>query len=170
MERTLPWAWYADPEVLRREGERIFARTWQYVGRLGQVAEEGSYFAAVAGEIPVVVTRARDGELRAFLNVCRHRGHLVASGEGRRESLQCPYHAWTYGLDGQLRAAPRSEREPDFVLDEIALAPVQVDTWGPMIFVNPDLDAAPLADALGDMPRRLAEIVDVDALEFRFRA
>jgi choline monooxygenase len=170
MERTLPWAWYADPEVLRREGERIFARTWQYAGRLGQVADEGSYFAAAAGEIPVVVTRARDGELRAFLNVCRHRGHLVASGEGRRESLQCPYHAWTYGLDGQLRAAPRSEREPGFVLDEIALAPVQVDTWGPMIFVNPDLDAAPLADALGDVPRQLAELVDVDALEFRFRA
>src|SRR5439155_6588919 len=59
METSLPWAWYADPDVLRREGERIFARTWQYVGHTGQVAEDGSYFASAAGQIPVVVTRAR---------------------------------------------------------------------------------------------------------------
>jgi phenylpropionate dioxygenase-like ring-hydroxylating dioxygenase large terminal subunit len=169
METTLPWAWYADPDVLRREGERIFARAWQYVGHTGQVDEDGSYFAAAAGQIPVVVTRAREGELRAFANVCRHRGHVVASGGGRRETLQCPYHAWTYGLDGTLRAAPRSDREPGFDFTQLGLRPVQVDTWGPFVFVNPDDDAAPLADALGDVPARLAEIIDVDALHFRFR-
>jgi phenylpropionate dioxygenase-like ring-hydroxylating dioxygenase large terminal subunit len=167
--RSLPWAWYADPGVLRREGNRIFARSWQYVGHTGQVAESGSFFAGSAGEIPVVVTRASDGDLRAFLNVCRHRGHVVASGAGSRETLQCPYHAWTYGLDGRLRAAPRSDREPGFELDELGLVPIQVDTWGPFVFVNPDLEASPLADALGDVPERLAEILDVDALEFRFR-
>jgi carnitine monooxygenase subunit len=89
VERTLPWTWYADPEVLRREGERIFARTWQYVGHTGQVAD-GGFFAATAGQIPIVVTRARDGQLRAFLNVCRHRRHVVANGSGTRETLQCP--------------------------------------------------------------------------------
>jgi choline monooxygenase len=170
VQRSLPWAWYADPDVLRQEGRRIFARSWQYVGHTGQVAESGSFFAAGAGEIPVVVTRAGDEELRAFLNVCRHRGHVVASGAGSRETLQCPYHAWTYGLDGRLRAAPRSDREPGFELDELGLVPIQVDTWGPFVFVNPDRDAAPLADALGDVPGRLAEILDVEALEFRFRA
>jgi phenylpropionate dioxygenase-like ring-hydroxylating dioxygenase large terminal subunit len=169
VERTLPWAWYADPEVLRREGERIFARTWQYVGHSGQLADDGSYFAAVAGQIPVVVTRARGKEVRAFLNVCRHRGHVVASGEGKRETLQCPYHAWTYGLDGQLRAAPRADREPGFDFEELGLQEIAVDTWGPFVFVNPDAGAPPLADALGEVPARLAEIVDVDALEFRFR-
>src|SRR5256712_8198712 len=169
MQKTLPWAWYSDPEVLRREGERIFARAWQYVGHAGRLAEPG-YFAGSAGQIPVVVTRARDGELRAFLNVCRHRGHVVASGSGTRETLQCPYHAWTYGLDGQLRAAPRSEREPGFDADELELVQIEVDTWGPFVFVNPDREAAPLADALGDVPARLAEILDVDALEFRFRS
>ena len=169
METTLPWAWYADPDVLRREGERIFSRAWQYVGHTGQVEESGSYFAAAAGQIPVVVTRARDDQLRAFVNVCRHRGHVVASGRGRRETLQCPYHAWTYGLDGTLRTAPRSDREPGFELDDLGLWPVQVDTWGPFVFVNPDADAAPLAEALGDVPARLAEIIDVDALDFRFR-
>jgi len=121
------------------------------------------------GQIPVVVTRASDGELRAFLNVCRHRGHVVASGAGRRETLQCPYHAWTYALDGRLRAAPRSDRESGFETDELGLVPIQVDTWGPFVFVNPDPDAAPLADALGDVPSRLAEVLDVNALEFRFR-
>jgi choline monooxygenase len=169
VDRTLPWAWYADPAVLRREGRRIFGRAWQYAGHTGQVAEPG-FFTGSAGQIPVVVTRAGDGALRAFLNVCRHRGHVVAIGAGRRETLQCPYHAWTYGLDGNLRAAPRSDREPGFETDELGLVQIQVDTWGPFVFVNPDPDAAPLADALGDMPARLAEILDVDALEFRFRA
>jgi choline monooxygenase len=166
----LPWAWYTDPDVLRREGERIFARAWQYVGHTGQVRENGSFFASVAGQIPVVVTRARDRELRAFLNVCRHRGHVIAAGQGKRGALQCPYHAWTYDLDGSLRAAPRSDREPGFDADELGLLPIQVDTWGPFVFVNPDAGGSPLAEALGDMPSQLAEIVDVDALEFRFRS
>ena len=170
METTLPWTWYADPEILRREGDRIFARAWQYVGHSGQVAEDGSYFASAAGQIPVVVTRARDGDLRAFLNVCRHRGHVVADGEGQRETLQCPYHAWTYGLDGALRAAPRSDREPGFEFDELGLQEIGIGMWGPFVFVNPDADAAPLAEALGDVPARVAGIVDVDALEFRFRS
>jgi phenylpropionate dioxygenase-like ring-hydroxylating dioxygenase large terminal subunit len=170
VERTLPWSWYSDPEILRRENERIFARAWQYVGHSGQLAEDGSYFAAVAGQIPVVVTRARGGEIRAFLNVCRHRGQVIASGAGKRETLQCPYHAWTYGLDGSLRAAPRAEREPGFDFDELGLHKISVDRWGPFVFVNPDAEAAPLADVLGDVPARLAEIVDADALEFRFRS
>jgi phenylpropionate dioxygenase-like ring-hydroxylating dioxygenase large terminal subunit len=170
VETTLPWTWYADPEILRREGDRIFARAWQYVGHSGQVAEDGSFFASSAGQIPVVVTHARDRRLRAFLNVCRHRGHVVAAGEGQRETLQCPYHAWTYGLDGALRAAPRSDREPGFELGELGLREIRVDTWGPFVFVNPDSEAPPLAEALGDVPARVAEIVDVDALEFRFRS
>ena len=170
MERTLPWTWYADPEVLRREGERIFARAWQYAGHSGQLAEAGSFFATAAGQIPVVVTRARDGMLRAFLNVCRHRGHVVASGAGTRETLQFPYHAWTYVLDGSLRAAPRSDREPGFDFGELGLREIAVDTWGPFVFVNPDMDAAPLAEALGEVPARVADILDVNALEFHFRS
>jgi phenylpropionate dioxygenase-like ring-hydroxylating dioxygenase large terminal subunit len=170
VERTLPWTWYTDPGVLRREGERIFARSWQYAGHSGQLADAGSFFATAAGQIPVVVTRARDEVLRAFLNVCRHRGHVVANGAGKRETLQCPYHAWTYGLDGALRAAPRSDREPGFEFAELGLQEIAVDTWGPFVFVNPDADAAPLAEALGDVPARVAEIIDVNTLEFHFRS
>ena len=122
----------------RRSGSS--ARAWQYVGHTGQLATPG-YFAAKAGRTPVVVTRDRDGVVRGFVNVCRHRGSALAEGEASRETLQCPYHAWTYGLDGSLRAAPRSDEEPDFPQDELGLVPVAVDTWGPFVFANADPDA-----------------------------
>ena len=95
MQSTLPYGWYTDPEVLRREQELIFRSAWQYAGHLGQLPEPGTFFAGRSGRTPIVVTRARDDELRAFVNVCRHRGFPVAEGEGKRETLQCPYHAWT---------------------------------------------------------------------------
>jgi len=168
---TLPASWYSDPEVLRLEHERIFARSWQYAGPLEQVSEPGSFLTCRAGATPVVVVRGRDGELRAFVNVCRHRGHEVAQGCGRRETLQCPYHAWTYDLDGSLRAAPRSDREPGFDLADFGLLPVRVDAWGPLVFVNPDADAAPLRDILGDLPREAAERgLEPGALEYRGRS
>src|SRR3954468_21901777 len=111
---TLPWSWYRDPAVLEREQERIFRRAWQYVGHLGELAEPGDQRPALAGGVPVVVTRDRDGALGGFVNVCRHRGALVVGEACRRMTLQCPYHAWTYGLDGRLRSAPRSQAEPGF--------------------------------------------------------
>src|SRR3982751_2959262 len=107
MESPLPYAWYREPEILRLEEERIFRAAWQYVGHIGELPGPGTYFTSRTGRTPILVTRARDGELRAFLNVCRHRGFPVAEGAGRRETIQCPYHAWTYGLDGSLRAGPR---------------------------------------------------------------
>jgi len=149
---TLPASWYSDDAVLALEREHIFAGTWQYAGWADQVAEPGSFFASVAGHIPVAVVRGRDSGLRGFVNVCRHRGHAVVEGAGCRETLQCPYHAWTYDLDGTLRKAPRSEREPGFDGSELSLLPVSVDIWGPFVFVNPDPNAAPLADWLGDVP------------------
>ena len=167
---TLPASWYSDPEILRLEGERIFRRTWQYVARSDQVASPGQFVAARAGDVPVVVLR--DGEtLRGFVNVCRHRGHEVVSGAGVRKSLQCPYHAWTYGLDGCLRAAPRADREPGLDFGELSLLPVAVGEWGPFVFANPDADAAPLEEHLGELPALLAESgLDLARLRFRHRA
>src|SRR5579884_1832844 len=165
IEQTLPYAWYVAPEILRREQERIFRGSWQYAGHLGELQGPGSYFTTRAGRTPIVVTRAQDGELRAFLNVCRHRGFPVADGAGRRETIQCPYHAWTYGLDGTLRAAPRSDEEPHFPKDELGLCAIAVDAWGPFVFANTARDCEPLADALGSMPAQVAELgLDVDAL------
>jgi phenylpropionate dioxygenase-like ring-hydroxylating dioxygenase large terminal subunit len=164
VETTLPYSWYSDPEILRRERERIFRSAWQYVGHTAQLAQPG-YFAGEAAGTPVVVTRDRDGVLRGFVNVCRHRGFALADGEQSRETLQCPYHAWTYGLDGHLRAAPRSDEEPDFPQDELGLVSLAVDTWGPFVFANAGADPEPLTDALGSLPAQVAELgLDVDSL------
>ena len=135
------------------------------------MAEPGAFFTVRAGDVPVVVVRGSDGELRAFLNVCRHRGSLVCEGEGRRETLQCPYHAWTYDLDGSLRAAPRSELEPGFDKDSLGLRQLSVGVWGPFVFVNPDPDAARLEETLGELPQLVAGAgLDVDALRFHHRS
>jgi phenylpropionate dioxygenase-like ring-hydroxylating dioxygenase large terminal subunit len=169
--RTLPWSWYADPAVLQLERERIFRRSWQYVGHLGDVPEPASFFATTVGGVPVVVVRDREDEIRAFLNVCRHRGSLVCEGSGRRETLQCPYHAWTYGLDGRLITAPRAKREGGIDESALGLVPLRLDTWGPLLFVNPDRDASPLEDYLDGLPERIAEAgIDLYALRFLQRS
>ena len=169
--RTLPWSWYSDPAVLELEQSRVFARAWQYAGHTGQLQEPGSFLATHAGRLPIVVVRNRESELAGFVNVCRHRGSVICVGEGRRETIQCPYHAWTYGLDGQLLNAPRSDREPGFDASQLGLVPIQVEAWGPFVFANPDPGATPLADHLGELPELLkADGLDVDTLAFSRRA
>src|SRR5215210_4536860 len=131
---SLPAAWYTDPTIAALEMERIFRRTWQYVGRVEQVAHVGDYFAGAVGDVPIVVVRTEEG-LRGLVNVCRHRRHLVMSGAGNKPVLQCPYHAWTYELDGRLRTAPRSEREEGFNKEDFPLVEVRAETWGPWVFI-----------------------------------
>src|SRR5919198_2578005 len=167
--RTLPFTWYSDEETLRRERALIFARSWQYAGRAEQVAETGSYLATDAGGVPILVTRDTAGELRAFVNVCRHRGAVLMDGCGTRKTLQCHYHAWTYDLDGSLRNAPRSEREPVFDEADWSLLPAAVGTWGPFLFVNPDHAAPSLEEHLGELPTILAQTIDLDELAFHSR-
>src|ERR1700754_1816111 len=166
---TLPFSWYVDEEILRRERASIFARSWQYAGRADQVAEPGSFVTADAGGVPILVTRDKDGVLRAFVNVCRHRGAVLTEGCGTRSTIQCHYHAWTYDLDGTLRTAPRSDREPGFDNSEWSLLPASVGVWGPFLFVNPDPDAVALEEHLGDLPQILAQDIDVGGLVFHSR-
>ena len=167
---TLPWDWYVSQDVLRHEEARIFRDAWHYAGPLSWVAEPGDRFPCRAGDVPLVVVRGRDRELRAFVNVCRHRGSEIVSERGRRETLQCPYHAWTYDLDGRLRSAPRSERETDFDASELGLVPAAVDTWGPFVFVHATSAAAPLSESLGELPELLeAKGVVTGRLVFRER-
>ena len=150
---TLPATWYTDPAYFAREQARIFRRSWQYVGLTEQVARPGDFFTARAGDVPIIVARDKQGELRGHVNVCRHRGsQLVNVEQGNRATLQCGYHAWTYNLDGSLRAAPGMRDEPEFDTACYALVPVQVAAWGPFIFANPDRAAPPLADMLGELP------------------
>ena len=168
---TVPWSWYSDPAILALEADRIFRGTWQYAGHLGELQGPGSYFASATGPVPVLITLDGDGTLRGFLNVCRHRGAIVATDAKKRGTVQCPYHAWTYGLDGCLRAAPRGGDDPAFDAGRLGLLPVSVDTWGPFIFHNPDPQAEPLSSALGDLPQVVAEHgLDVDSLRFNQRS
>ena len=170
MPETLPYSWYTDGEVFERERQRLFEHSWVYAGHLGELPEPGSYLTTRVGDVPLVVVRDREGELRAFVNVCRHRGSEVMAGSGTCTTLRCPYHAWTYGLDGALRAAPRAEADPHFEREPLGLVPALVDTWGPFIFVNPDADMPALADTLGPLPEIVARGgVDVDTLEFHSR-
>ena len=149
---TLPADWYVDPAVLGAERERIFESTWQYVGRTDQLSRPGDYLNATVGSVPVVVARHPDGDLRGFVNICRHRCAEVVTAPGRRSVLQCHYHAWSYDLDGRLVSAPRSDREPDFDPARFSLLPVAVDTWEPFVFVNVGREPLPLGDYLGELP------------------
>lgn len=151
---TPPSTVYTGADTLEREKRAIFNRTWQLVGRLDQVAEPGSYFTAeVAGE-PVLVARDREGELRAFFNVCRHRAGPVACGAGTRTSFQCRYHGWTYSLDGRLLGTPEFDGVERFDKADNGLVPVALATWEQFVFVNLDsTDGAPaLRDFLENIP------------------
>ncbi len=140
--RSLPYSWYRDPATYQRELVRIFNHGWQYAGSTDRLVESGSYFASWIAQLPVVIVRDRDDELRAFANVCPHRGHAVAIGEGCRGTLQCPYHGWTFGLDGRLRKAPRTGEDPSFVPADVGLRELALATWGPLIFLSQEPHAS----------------------------
>jgi choline monooxygenase len=149
---TIPARWYLDPNMLSYEQERVFGRTWQLVGRVDQLRQPGDFFTCTVVDEPLVVTRAGDGKLYAFYNVCRHRAGPVAQGAGHRKTLQCLYHGWTYDLDGTLRTTPEFDGVRCFDKAANGLVPVRVDSWGPFIFVNLDPSAPSLAETLGKIP------------------
>jgi choline monooxygenase len=150
---TLPAKCYTDPELYGRERDLIFARTWQPVGRRDQLQRPGDYVATdIAGE-PLVLVCDKGGAVRAFSNVCRHRAGSVADGCGNRQTLQCAYHGWTYGLDGRLLGTPEFDGVQDFDRQRFGLVPVRAEVWGPFVFVNLGNVAPPLATTLGEIVR-----------------
>ncbi len=168
---TLPARCYTDEAIFELERERILRRSWLYAGRADQVAGPGDFFTTSIAGMPFIVVRDGNGEINAFVNVCRHRGTILLEGHGSRSTIQCPYHAWTYGLDGSLRGAPRSERDSGFDRAALSLIRAQVGLWGPLIFLNPDLTAPPLEDALGPLPEIVkGSGIDFDRLHFFERA
>jgi len=152
---TIPASWYVDQRVAELEQRAVFGRTWQVVGRLDQVARAGKYLTAeVAGE-PILVVRGSDHLLRAFFNVCRHHAAAILSEPwGEASALRCPYHGWTYGLDGTLKGVPEFEGVCNFDRAQNGLFPVHVDTWEQFVFVNLDSRALPLQDFLADLVAR----------------
>ena len=169
--RTLPAEWYTDTKLFEREQERIFAASWNYVGRVEQVGKAGDFLTGRVGEVPVVIVRDETGTLRAYANVCRHRGsELVLEKSGNRRTLQCHYHAWTWGLDGTLRTAPHCQEQAGFNKADFPLTPLGVETFGPFIFVNPCSASCSLAVTLGPLPAIVRSgSADIGALKFRER-
>jgi Rieske 2Fe-2S family protein len=159
----LPARVFHDPAVFDFEQDRWFARTWLCVGRDEDVAAPGTYLLARAATESVIILRGRDGVVRAFNNVCRHRGSTLlddpadgAGNPGRIVRIQCPYHAWIYDLDGTLKRAPHTDEIEDFVAADQGLFPVRLETWAGFLFINLDPAAESLSSYLADLPAAVA--------------
>lgn len=161
---------YRSSGFYRIEQDRVWAGGWVCVGYTSQAAKAGDTFVARIAEQPILVIRARDHRLRAFYNVCRHRGSQLVAEDGNYDVLRCPYHAWGYGLDGKLLGTPYFkgldvplEQQAQFDMaeakgfkrEDYPLLPVAVESWGCFIFLNLAENPRPLSECLGDLPQRL---------------
>ncbi len=163
---TAPAAWYVDERIAELERQSVFGRTWQVVARADQLRRPGQFVTAeLAGE-PLVIVRGSDNELRAFYNVCRHHAAAVVTEEqGTASIFRCPYHGWSYGLDGSLKGAPEFEGVCNFDRAQNGLLPLRVETWEQFVFVNLDPQAAPLAGFLGGLVKRVTPL-NLSAVHF----
>ena len=144
--KALPARFYTDPDIHERERENLFFRTWQYACHASELAAPGSYVAVELLGQNLFVVRQESGEIGAFYNVCPHRGHKLVEGAGRKQVIVCPYHQWSYALDGSLRSkrcTPSSETPAN---SDICLHPVRVDRLLDFIFINLDPQAEPIAE------------------------
>jgi choline monooxygenase len=134
---TPPSSWYTDPRILELERQTVFSRAWQFVGRAEQVREPGQYITyEVAGE-PILIVRGNDSVLRGFFNVCRHHAAAVmTNSEGKAENLRCPYHGWTYDLEGKLILTPEFAGVANFDRSANGLVPIQTAEWHGWVFVK----------------------------------
>ena len=146
--RSMPPAFYTAPEFCEFEKSTLFREQWICLGRVDQIPERGDYFTVdLVGE-PLIVVRGRDEQVRILANVCRHRGSLIAEGAGKARNFVCPYHAWSYDIDGHLIRAPLIPERPDFDLKSCRLPRFACEVWGGFIYVNLSNEAPPLAPQL----------------------
>ena len=155
----IPTKRYTDPTFFELERDRVFRRTWLFVGHETEWPDPGSYRRFDRTGSPLVVVRGQDGVLRAFYNACRHRGAPVTRDEcGTSRRLTCQYHSWSYDTQGELRAVPDARSFAGLDMGELGLVPVACETWDGWVFVNEDVDAAPLVDQLGVITQLMADI------------
>ena len=147
--RHLPGEFYTSPEIQQLERDKIFRREWLCVARVEEFTRTGDFITLRVADEPVLISRTNAGELRAFFNVCRHRGTQVAVGCGNTHRFRCPYHAWVYDLNGHLAGAPFTDDVVGFDRANFGLKPLRLETWGGFVFINLDPACRPLADALG---------------------
>ncbi len=155
--RALDPSFYTDPAVLERELNTIFQRTWQYAGHINDLPDPGTYVTAKAGNQPVLVLRGADGELRAFRNVCRHRGSELLTGSGIcKKAIRCRYHGWTYdATDGRLLGVPEHRNFAELDKSTLGLMPARVEELAGFLFVNLDPEAPSLAEVTEGLAPRL---------------
>ncbi|MDX3662188.1 ring-hydroxylating oxygenase subunit alpha [Streptomyces sp. ID05-26A] len=142
---------YVEPRWAAFEDRAVFSRTWQWLCHVEQLAAPGSYLASTVAGMPIAVVRERTGVLRAFYNVCKHRAHELLSGSGTTRNIVCPYHAWTYDLNGSLKAARRADRMETFDKSTVCLDQVRVEEFGGFVYVNLDPTAEKLATQAPDL-------------------
>jgi len=164
---TIPSPWYFDESIAELENSAVFGKTWQVVGRTDQVADPGQFLTAdIAGE-PIVVVRGEDSQLRGFYNVCRHHAAaVVTEPQGYAKQFRCPYHGWTYGIDGALKGMVEFDGVCNFDRGANGLVPVRVDTWENFVFVNLGPTARPLLEFLGSIPPIVAPLEMSKKLKF----
>ena len=156
---TMPSRWYLDPEIYEREKDAIFYRNWHYVTHRSALADVVDFATLRIADESVLVIRGKDGELQGFYNVCKHRAHQLLEGSGNTQLIVCPYHAWTYGLDGSFRGAPMTDTRPDFQGSDYCLTPVRVEDLCGLVFVNLDPEAEPLASQAAGLAEDLRDKV-----------
>lgn len=156
--RTMPGEYYTSPAILAEERERIFARQWNCAGRASAVSKPGDFMVReIAGE-SLIIVRGRGGELHAFFNVCRHRGTRICDKTAGQfsETIQCPYHAWTYSIDGRLIGAPHMQETEGFDKKDYPLHSAAIEEREGFLFVNIDRNPEPFGDAFAPMVERFA--------------
>ena len=161
---------YTQQDWFNADVQAILSRSWQWVCHVEKLREPGSYVAVdIAGQ-PIAVVRDKEGVLRAFYNVCKHRAHALLTGEGNTTRIMCPYHAWVYRLSGELVRAPETENLVDFQPKEICLDQVQVEEFCGFVYVNLDVKAKSLASQSGDLETEIRHWApDIDQLTFGHR-
>jgi phenylpropionate dioxygenase-like ring-hydroxylating dioxygenase large terminal subunit len=166
--RTIPAAWYLDERIADLERQTVFARSWQLAGRANQVKLAGQFVSCelACGE-PIVMVRGTDGVLRGFFNVCRHHAATVVTvPEGSASHLRCPYHGWTYALDGQLKGTPDFTGVCDFDRAAHGLVPIEIAAWEQWIFVRVEPGGPPLDEWLGAAFRSRTQALGLERLQW----
>ncbi len=155
---TLPAKYYTDPSMFERELELFYRRMWVGVGRLEEIPVRGAYVTREIAGDNLIVLRAADADVRAFYNVCRHRGtQLCSETSGRLNgTIQCPYHAWTYDYQGRLIGAPHMDGSPGFVKDDFPLNAVRAGVWDGNVFVSLSRSGPSLEEHLAGLPEKFA--------------
>jgi choline monooxygenase len=167
---TAPSSWYVDPRIFELEQSTVFTRSWQVIGRADQVRDPGQYITGDLAREPILIIRGNDGNLRGFFNVCRHHAATVMpNAEGRTQTLRCPYHGWTYNLDGTLIVIPEFAGVRNFDRSTNGLIPVQCAVWEGLVFVRLSPEGPSLEDLLGGSVAQRISQLNLEKLQWMER-